>query len=245
MALTAWTTRTVPEGSGATAAVRFPPGGGLVVATDDGPCIEGLGMPGTWDCHPAASGFPYTDISGLASLGIDAIYVLPDSVAHVPDILSTPGTAWSLPTVTGVAGAAPTRIAVVEEPTPEVWTGTNGHGVVVLDIGSGSSTRHTTADGLPSGDVRDLATGSSDPKFGAGLPVWAATAAGVARWDGTSWTVFTTAEGLPSNDVHAIAVTADGVPWVATAGGPASFDGSAWYGYGSADGVTAEVTDVD
>jgi len=67
----------------------------------------------------------------------------------------------------------------------------------------------------------------------------------VARWDGTSWTVFTTAEGLPSNDVHAIAVTADGVPWVATAGGPASFDGTAWYGYGSADGVTAEVTDVD
>ncbi len=242
---TAWTTMTVPEGSRATAAVRFPPGGGLVVATDDGPCIQGLGMPGTWDCHPASSGFPYTDISGLANMGIDAVYVLPDSIAHVPDLLSTPGTTWSFPTIVGSADAIPTRIATIETPTGEIWSGTNGHGVVVLDVAGSTTTRHTTADGLPSGDVRDLASGSSDPKFGPGYPVWAATAGGVARWDGSSWTTWTTADGLPSDDIRAIAVTNDGVAWVATAGGPASFDGTAWHGYGSADGVPAvEVMDV-
>lgn len=240
---TAWTSITVPEGEHATAAVRFPPGGGLVVATDDGPCIQGLGAPGTWDCHPAASGFPLTALTGLANIGIDAVYVLPDSIALVPDLLSTPGITWSLPALLGAADAMPTRITTIETPTQEIWTGTNGHGVVVLDV-TGASTRHTTTDGLPSGDVRDLAAGSSDAKFGPGYPVWAATAGGVARWDGSTWTTFTTSDGLPSNDVRAIAVTPDSV-WVATAGGPASFDGTAWYGYGTADGVPAvEVMDV-
>lgn len=241
---TAWTSLTVPEGDRATAAVRFPPGGGLVVATDDGPCIQGVGMPGTWDCHPAASGFPHTDITGLANIGIDAVYALPDSIAFVPDLLETPGTTWSIPSLVGAADAIVTRFATVETPTAEVWSGTNGHGVVVLDITGGTTTRHTTSDGLPSGDVRDLAAGATDPKFGPGLPMWAATAGGVARWDGSEWTSFTSADGLPSNDVRAIAVTAGGAVWVATAGGPASFDGTAWHGYGSADGVDVDVMDV-
>jgi len=243
---TTWNTLTVPAGERATGAVRFPPGGGLVVATNAGPCLYEAGGPSpVWDCRTAATGFPYLDITGLAAIGIDAVYVLPDMIAHVPDLFTTPGTTWDIGTIVSAADAMPTRVAVVETPTAEVWSGTNGHGVVVIDVASGTTTRQTAAAGLPSNDVRDLAAGSSDPKEGAGYPVWAATAGGVARWDGVAWTAWTTADGLPSNDVRAIAVDADGIVWVATAGGPATFDGTAWHGYGPADGVPAvDVMDV-
>lgn len=243
---TTWSTLAVPVGDRATAAVRFPPGGGLVVATNDGPCLYETGGPTpTWDCRSGVTGYPYLDISGLANIGIDAVYVLPDSVALVPDLFTTPGTVWDIGTIVGSADAMPTRIAVIETPTAEVWSGTNGHGVVVIDVAGGTTTRQTTAAGLPSGDVRDLAPGSRDPKLGAGYPVWAATAGGVARWDGSAWASWTTADGLPSNDVRAIAVANDGIVWVATAGGPASFDGSAWHAYGSADGTPpVDVMDV-
>lgn len=243
---TTWSTLAVPVGDRATAAVRFPPGGGLVVATNDGPCLYETGGPTpTWDCRSGVTGYPYLDISGLANIGIDAVYVLPDSIALVPDLFTTPGTVWDIGAIVGSADAMPTRIAVVETPTAEVWSGTNGHGVVVIDVAGGTTTRQTTAAGLPSGDVRDLAPGSRDPKLGAGYPVWAATAAGVARWDGAAWTAWTTTDGLPSNDVRAIAVANDGVVWVATAGGPASFDGTAWHAYGAADGTPAvDIMDV-
>jgi len=242
----AWSTLTVPVGDRATAAVRFPPGGGLVVATNAGPCLWDVnGATPAWDCRTAADGFPYLDISGLANIGIDAIYVLPASIAHVPDLFTTPGTEWSIPAIVGGADAMPTRIAPIETPTAEVWAGTNGHGVVVMDVAGGTTSRQTTAAGLPSDDVRDLAAGSNHAKYGFGYPVWAATSGGVASWDGSAWTSYTTVDGLPSNDVRGIAVAYDGVVWVATAGGPASFDGTAWHAYTAADGVPAmDVMDV-
>lgn len=242
----AWSTITVPVGTTASAAVRFPPGGGLVVATDAGLCVYGVGGPAaTWDCRTAADGYPYPDIHDMVNLGIDAGFALPASIAHVPDIFGAPGTEVGLPAVVGDAGAAPTRLTAIETPNDEIWAGTNGFGAVVLDPATGTTTRHTTADGLPSDDVRDLTFGSTDPTLGRGYPIWAATAAGVGRWDGTTWTAFTAADGLASDDVLGIAVDRSGVVWVATAAGPASFDGAAWHAYTAADGTpAADVVDV-
>ncbi len=242
---TAWSVLTVPVGDKATAAVKFPPGGGLVVSTDDGPCVYNVGGPtALWDCRGAATGYPYLDIVGLANIATQAVIVLPDVVVHLPDLLITPGSLWDIGTIVAAADAMPTRIATIENPSAEVWVGTNGHGVVVIDPVGGTTSRHLVTTGLPADDVRDLASGSAHPKFGAGYPVWAATAGGVGRWDGSTWTVWTTADGLPSNDVRAVAVD-DTTVWVATAGGIASFDGTAWHAYGLADGVpSADVMDV-
>lgn len=52
-------------------------------------------------------------------------------------------------------------------------------------------------------------------------------AAGVARFDGTHWTVYTTSDGLPADDV-AVTAGADGSVWATSAGRVARFDGAGW-----------------
>jgi len=68
--------------------------------------------------------------------------------------------------------------------------------------------------------------------------VWVGTDAGVAKFDGTNWTVFTTADGLPVNIISCIAVDALNNVWIGTDGdGVARYNGSTWAPYTFADGL--------
>jgi len=69
--------------------------------------------------------------------------------------------------------------------------------------------------------------------------VWVGTDAGVAKFDGTNWTVYTTADGLPVDIISCIAVdkTNNNI-WIGTEGdGVARYDGVSWTTYTNADGL--------
>ena len=114
------------------------------------------------------------------------------------------------------------------------WVTNQGqaNGASTLRVGNNTQARDshiftsiTTADGLPSNDVRDVA-------FAPSGAMWFATLSGVARDDGNgNVDVFRTGDGLPSNTVRQIAideVTVGGVvrevAWAATSGGLARID---------------------
>ncbi len=81
--------------------------------------------------------------------------------------------------------------------------------------------------------------------------VWIATAAGAARYDGTTkaWTILKVADGLASNDVNSVAIGADGTLWFGTNGfglssTPSGVLGS-WTTYTTGDGLGSnEVREV-
>lgn len=87
----------------------------------------------------------------------------------------------------------------------------------------------TTADGLPSNDVRALAAGPQGV-------VWAGTAAGLARRDpqSGSWTAFVGGDGLHSGDVVDLAIGAGDVLLVSTGMGASRYhpDGTRRYYFG-------------
>ncbi len=93
-------------------------------------------------------------------------------------------------------------------------------------------TSWTTADGLPSDDIRDVAVAADGT-------VWLATSQGVAAFDGTTFTVHntTTHPGLVNNDLQAIAAISTGAIWVGTDFGVSVFDGSVYTTYTTADGL--------
>ncbi|MBK9177741.1 MAG: hypothetical protein IPM46_15695 [Flavobacteriales bacterium] len=93
-------------------------------------------------------------------------------------------------------------------------------------------TTWTTADGLPTNDIRDLALALNG--------LWLATDAGVVRQLGITFTTYTTAShpGLASDDVYAIAVVANGDVWVGTDFGASRWDGFVWTTFTTADGLS-------
>lgn len=227
-----WVTVDVPQGSRVNAANRFPPGGGWEVATDVGICAFPFGE---WKCQTTAERFPYAEIKSLDPFGV---YMLTDTVACRPEL-------YRIPDIMGDAAARPTWISVSGEffgegyLTPEIWIGTNGYGVVVVQPATKNIKRYTSADGLPSNTVRDVET-EGCPKFCDFRDVWIATDGGVGHWDGTRWTAYTTADGLPANDVRGVAPIQRNVVWAATAKGAAYFDGQAWQAFTLVDGLPVE-----
>lgn len=96
-------------------------------------------------------------------------------------------------------------------------------------------TSWTTADGLPSDDIRDVAVASDGT-------IWLATAAGVAAFDGSTFTVHntTTHPGLASDDIIAIALDAEGDVWAGTDFGVSVFDGAVYTTYTTANGLNSD-----
>ncbi len=94
-------------------------------------------------------------------------------------------------------------------------------------------TSWTTADGLPSDDIRDVAVAPNGT-------IWLATSAGVAAFDGTTFTLHTTTThpGLPSNDLYAIGVMNNGDVWVGSDFGLSRFDDTDYITYTTADGLS-------
>jgi hypothetical protein len=222
-----WSSIVVPQGTRVTAANIFPPGGGWGVATDVGMCSYAYQE---WRCQTQADGFPYEGIRALVPfIGAEPVYMLEDAVVFNK-------ITYKLPNIVGAADATPTWIAVSGEfigegfLPPEIWVGTNGYGVVVIQPGIGNIVRYTTNDGLPSNVIRDINT-EHCPKYCDFRDVWVATDQGIAHWDGANWATYTTANGLPSNDVQGVSSGQRNAVWVATAAGAAYFDGNAWQIY--------------
>jgi len=94
-------------------------------------------------------------------------------------------------------------------------------------------TSWTTADGLPSDDIRDVAVAPNGT-------IWLATSAGVAAFDGTTFTVHTTTThpGLPSNDLYAIGVMNNGDVWVGGDLGLSRLEGADYVTYTTSDGLS-------
>jgi sugar lactone lactonase YvrE len=121
-----------------------------------------------------------------------------------------------------------------------VWAASIGRGLVAYDPVSGF-TRYTTDDGLPSDNIAQVASA------GDGM-IWVATdalypapsagspdvAAGVASFDGTTWTTYTMADGLVWND-GVVAAGPNGTVWTVHNGTPphgyARLDGTTWTSY--------------
>jgi hypothetical protein len=124
-----------------------------------------------------------------------------------------------------------------------LWAGTNagdtGKGLFTFD---GEDFTHiTTADGLPDDNAFQVAVAvdgtiwvATDVLYGNPEFALPDEAAGVASFDGTSWTTYTLADGLLSND-GVVAAGPDGTAWVVhgeiAPRGYARFDGTAWTAY--------------
>jgi ligand-binding sensor domain-containing protein len=136
--------------------------------------------------------------------------------------------------------ARPTLMAVSGDLSSrrEIWVGTNGYGIVVIQTKTGDVVRHTAANGLPSNDIRAINTAGETYHFDYRY-VWVATDQGIGYWDGERWTTYTTVDGLPANDVRSVGSIGGqrGSVWAATAGGVGYFDGQAWQAFTQADGL--------
>lgn len=85
----------------------------------------------------------------------------------------------------------------------------------------------TTNSGLPSNSITSIASDSAGN-------IWVGTSGGgVARFDGTTWSVYTTANsGLPSNSITAVAIDRDDIKWFGSDGSNViRFDGVTWKVY--------------
>ena len=80
--------------------------------------------------------------------------------------------------------------------------------------------------GLTGHTVADLA-------FETNGTLWAATTAGLYRFDGYRWARFGTNDGLPSLNVSCVLVTREGKLWVGTDKGAGVFDGNRYHSQGS------------
>lgn len=69
--------------------------------------------------------------------------------------------------------------------------------------------------------------------------VWFATAGGVARYNGTGFTVYTKDDGMVSNVVRSIFQDDDGKIWVCTDDGVSVFDGRTFINYTTKDGLAS------
>lgn len=97
--------------------------------------------------------------------------------------------------------------ALAQDDGGDLWVGSLGGGVARITA-TGSVTRYTTKQGLPSDTVFCL---DSDSKG----RVWICTNQGLAMWTGGRFRAFTTADGLPSNEIRSTCESPDGTRWVA------------------------------
>ncbi len=100
-----------------------------------------------------------------------------------------------------------------------------------FSLKSQNFTNYTTTDGLPDNYIcGGVAVDAANNK-------WFGTAAGVAKYDNATWTVYTTANGLIDNFTTCIAVDKNNNVWVGTNAGVSKFNGSTWTNYTASNGL--------
>lgn len=97
--------------------------------------------------------------------------------------------------------------ALREDKTGNVWAASVGGGLARISP-TGTLTRFTTKNGLPSDDLFCL------DSEGDGT-LWSCSTQGLLKIDGRGFNVFTTGDGLPSNRIRETCRASDGTRWVA------------------------------
>jgi ligand-binding sensor domain-containing protein len=142
---------------------------------------------------------------------------VPDQSVPSPTSSATPGT---------TAGGATRYLGVNQVQAllftadDTLWAATDG-GAVRWDLATGSHKQYTTADGLASDYVTDVAQALDGS-------LWFATLGGVTHFGQGAWTSYSEADGLVDHAVQAIAVDRDGTLWAGTTEGVGRFDGVSW-----------------
>jgi len=120
-------------------------------------------------------------------------------------------------------------VSCLAEEGDYMWVGTTGGLVKINKISGATFFLNKDNSGLPSNRVFSIAIDSSGNK-------WIGTWYGLARFDGTNWTVYKTYNsGLPSNVIRSIAIDVSGNKWIGTWYGLAHFDGTNWTVYNSSN----------
>ncbi|HYH22195.1 MAG TPA: two-component regulator propeller domain-containing protein [Azospirillum sp.] len=123
----------------------------------------------------------------------------------------------------------------------ELWVGTYGGGLSVMNVTTGVWRGYNVPEGMGDAFVYDVMRARSGD-------IWIATWSGVNRIKGgrmddiDAWelhTVASTGGGLPNDWVYGLAEGANGEVWLATEGGVARFVGGAWENWTHAKGLGA------
>ena len=103
---------------------------------------------------------------------------------------------------------------------------------LALALQSQTITNFKTSDGLPNNNVLCLTADASNN-------MWFGTQSGIAKYDGSQWTIYdkTTNPEIPNNTITAIAALKNGNIWIGTDYGIGIYDGSKWTSYTTADGL--------
>lgn len=144
------------------------------------------------------AGSPWTEIKGYFSLTLNDVAQLDDTlwIATERGLFAwRDGRTQRIFRRDEIASGDARSLAV--SATGELWIGSSG-GIDVYVRGR-PARRFTGAEGLPCTDVRRL-------KFDERGVLWAATAEGLARYDGSRWTWRASLRWLPANDVLDVAV---------------------------------------
>ncbi len=103
---------------------------------------------------------------------------------------------------------------------------------LALALQSQTITNFKTTDGLPNNNVLCLTADASNN-------MWFGTQSGIAKYDGSQWTIYnkTSNPEIPNNTITAIAALKNGNIWIGTDYGIGIYDGSKWTSYTTADGL--------
>jgi len=118
------------------------------------------------------------------------------------------------------------EVTAIVDDGNDLWVGSYG-GLTTLDKTTGEMTHYNAANsGLPDNMISDIARDVNGDW-------WIGTDNGLAKFDGTNWTVYTSANSpLPRDDITCLAIDADGVKWIGVfMGGLFRYDGVDWTVY--------------
>jgi hypothetical protein len=178
---------------------------GLVRLTDGRPFAGGPG--GLWE----RQGENWEPVDGSFSRSLTDVAVVDETlwIATLKGLFALrEGEVRRIFAANEIASGAVRTLAVGSN--GRLWIGTSG-GIDVYR--SGNRVAHFEGPlGLPCSDVWRLRFDSQDV-------LWVATARGLARYDGTSWSWRHSQRWLPGDNVHDVALAGDGTAYVATNGG--------------------------
>lgn len=121
--------------------------------------------------------------------------------------------------------------AISSSPNGEIWIGTRDSGIARFDGGAWAI--YGEGSGLPSGRIRDLFAAPNGV-------IWAATANGIARFDGENWSsVRFSMFDLTRIDATAVTGLGNSI-WVGSRQGVYHFDGEGWGRHGLNEGLINE-----
>ncbi len=186
-----------------------------VAPTPDEPSAAPEPVSGTKAAPPARKSrrrIPWLPIVGgvaaLAVLIVAALLILPnlgDDEIDAPPLATNPLPAgW-----TNYSNA--NFVQAIARQGNYLWAGGMG-GLVRWDLEDGSYVKLGIADGLASGQINDLLVDDEGD-------LWAATQAGVNRFDGEKWMTFDEVDGLDTPRVISLFLDKDGALWAGTAYG--------------------------